>query len=52
MKNENYNLTINTNASAKSTVKSICNVAGWWTINIERFTGHANAGKKNCCCIM
>src|SRR4051812_44676878 len=35
MKNENYQISINTNASAKAAFENINNVAGWWTKNIE-----------------
>jgi hypothetical protein len=42
MKNENYNITINVDASAQDAVESICNVAGWWTINLEGNTKNLN----------
>jgi len=35
MKNENYQISINTNADAKKAFENICHVAGWWTGNIE-----------------
>lgn len=42
MKNENYSISINTNASAKSAFKNITDVAGWWTKNIEGNTENGN----------
>jgi hypothetical protein len=35
MKNENYHISITVKADAKKAVNSICNVADWWTSNIE-----------------
>jgi len=35
MKNKNYQIEITVNASAKEAAKSISNVAGWWTPNID-----------------
>lgn len=35
MKKQDYTATIVVNASAKDVIKSINNVAGWWTENIE-----------------
>lgn len=42
MKNENYQICINTNADAKKAFKNICDVAGWWTRNIEGNTENLN----------
>ncbi|HVX27444.1 MAG TPA: SRPBCC domain-containing protein [Parafilimonas sp.] len=42
MKNENYSISFNTNASAKAAFKNINNVAGWWTKNIEGNTENVN----------
>jgi hypothetical protein len=35
MKNNNYQIRISVNADAKKAFENICNVAGWWTKNIE-----------------
>lgn len=35
MKNENYQISLTVNADAKKAFENICNVAGWWTGNIE-----------------
>jgi len=35
MKNENYQIRISVNADAKKAFENICNVASWWTKNIE-----------------
>ena len=35
MKNENYQIKITVNADLKTAFTNICNVAGWWTRNVE-----------------
>ena len=35
MNNENYTISITVNADVEKAFENICNVAAWWTINID-----------------